>query len=257
MIIHRILSRNNPKIKSLLKDRDRFFIFEGEKLTRDLISRHISIQLLVIAEKDEPKWHLSDPQYSDILETWFVSSQVMAKLSTLKESPSVFAVTALSGAVIDFSHCRLVIGLDSLQDPANAGSIFRCAAAFNVDAIALCGSSVKPNNSKLVRAAQDALFTIPYQYFPTLDSLTQKAEKGGLNIYLTSSHLPPFAIAPDKVQLPALIIIGNEGQGVDKNLFDRFPAVFIPQSNQVESLNAGISACILMYCLRKTGDSLT
>ena len=47
------------------------------------------------------------------------------------------------------------------------------------------------------------------------------------------------------------VIIGNEGQGVSKEL--RLVAdktVAIPMKNNVESLNASVSASIIMYFLR-------
>ena len=47
------------------------------------------------------------------------------------------------------------------------------------------------------------------------------------------------------------LIIGNEGQGIDKELrkvADKIVA--IPLQNSVESLNASVSASIIMYFLR-------
>ena len=49
------------------------------------------------------------------------------------------------------------------------------------------------------------------------------------------------------------LVIGNEARGVSKELRDRANyTVKIPMENQMESLNASVSAGILMYALSKT-----
>jgi len=141
----------------------------------------------------------------------------------------------------------VVIGLDSIQNPANVGTIFRCAAAFGINAVALAGISVNLNNSKFLRAAQDSFFKVDYQRFGDVEALIREAEAANFNIYLTSSHDSSNVIAPHHIESPCLILFGNEGKGLDKELFERYPSVKIPQEAEVESLNVGVSACIIMY----------
>ena len=58
----------------------------------------------------------------------------------------------------------------------------------------------------------------------------------------------------DDIQLGSeniALIIGNEGQGIDKDLRKiADEIVAIPMQNNVESLNASVSASIIMYFLR-------
>ena len=45
-------------------------------------------------------------------------------------------------------------------------------------------------------------------------------------------------------------VIGNEGQGVSQNFKAAGKAISLPMKEQMESLNAGVSASVLMYVLQ-------
>lgn len=244
-MIYRIHSRTNQRVKELLKKRDQYFFFEGEKLVRDILDRGIQITILIVNEKR--KNHLLIPASDVIKETWLVTETVLEKITSLKEKPDFIAIVEWQEKPVNFRQSPIVIGLDSIQDPANLGTVFRCAAAFGIESIAFTGIGVNPNNSKFLRTAQNSFFNVNYQHFADVESLIREAGAAGFNIYLTSSHDPTYAIAPHHIERPCLILFGNEGKGLDKALFERFPSVKISQKDSVESLNVGVSACIIMY----------
>ncbi len=244
-MIYRINSRSNQRVKDLIKKRDRYFFFEGERLVGDILGRGIEISVLIVSEKKENR--LLIPKDTVVEETWVVSELILEKISSLKEKPDFIAVLEWQEKPVDFQQASVVIGLDSIQDPANAGTVFRCAAAFGIDAIALAGISVNLNNSKFLRAAQDSFFKVNYQRFDDVEALIREAEAANFNIYLTSSHDSASVITPHHIERPCLILFGNEGKGLDKALFERYSSVKIPQEDKVESLNVGVSACIIMY----------
>jgi TrmH family RNA methyltransferase len=248
-----IQSRSNPKIKRLVKQKENYFFFEGEKLVRDILERDIEIAILVVSAKNENTWtNLVSKEKAVIGETWVASESVLAKLSSLKETPGVIAVLEMAERPVNFQQAKVIIGLDNIQDPANAGTVFRCAAAFGIDAVVFTGASVKPNNSKFLRTAQNALFEVRWQRFEKLETLVREAEKADLNVYVTSSRPKGQSLSPQQVKPPCLILFGNEGKGLDEDLLLRFQNLTIPHSGSIESLNAGVSACIVMYELRST-----
>jgi TrmH family RNA methyltransferase len=247
-MIYRIHSRSNQKVKDLIKKRDNYFFFEGEKLVKDILKKGIKVEVLVIHKEKEKQLHI--PQ-EIVKETWYVSESVLRKISSLKEKPDFIAVLKLKEEIIDFGKSQIVIGLDNIQDPANAGTIFRCAAAFGIDSVVFSGASVKPNNPKFLRAAQDAFFDIHFQHFETIETLTAKAKRANVNIYLTSSHESRETVSPEEVRFPSLILLGNEGIGLAEGLFQEYASIKIAQTNRLESLNVGVSACIIMHELRK------
>ena len=64
------------------------------------------------------------------------------------------------------------------------------------------------------------------------------ADMGGANIFDFEVQEKNFAL-----------VIGNEGQGVSANFKVNGFAVSLPMKSSMESLNAGISASVLMYVL--------
>jgi TrmH family RNA methyltransferase len=241
----KISSRSNQRVKDLIKNRDRYFFFEGEKLVKDILDRGIAIDILIVSATKEAESGIPGPAI--VRETWVVAETVLEKLSSLKEKADFIAVLSWEAEPVDFQRAAVVIGLDGLQDPANVGTIFRCAAAFGIEAIALAGSSVNLRNPKFLRAAQNSFFDVCSQRFDNVELLIREATAAGLSIYLTSSHDSSYVIAPHHIERPCLILCGNEGTGLGKDLFERYPSVKIPQTGRVESLNVGVAACIIMY----------
>jgi TrmH family RNA methyltransferase len=241
-------------VKDLVKKRDNYFFFEGEKLVKDILERGDKIAILILNENKEDR--LNIPVGAVIDETWVVSEAVLEKLSSLKEKPDFIAVSGVRERLIDFRGSKVIIGLDSIQDPANVGTVFRCGAAFGINAIALSGAGVSLTNTKFLRAAQDAFFDMSYQWFPDVEALIETARQANpaLNFYLTSSHFEGKAPGPHEIEFPCLILFGNEGKGLAEGLFKKYPFIRIPQAGKVESLNVGVSACIIMYEISKSID---
>ena len=61
-----------------------------------------------------------------------------------------------------FRGCPLVVVLDGLQDPGNAGAIVRAAEAFGATGVLFLKGTVSPYNSKTLRASAGSLFRTPY-----------------------------------------------------------------------------------------------
>jgi len=241
-----ITSRSNPRLLGLLDDRQRLFLFEGEKLVGDLLARGTPIQKLIYTQGWLGK-RGKLPASAQIGEEWLVSPEVMAKLSDLTSPPPVAAVMEPMEKHFSWKRVKWVAAFAAVQDPGNLGTIFRCASAFGWEAIALCGKCVRPNHPKLIRAAQTALLDLAIRRYPSLEELLAEAEAERFAVFLTSSHPDATTQSPKEVSEPAVLVFGSEGQGIDPDLRQRFPVVSIPQGEKVESLNVGIAACIFFY----------
>ena len=58
-------------------------------------------------------------------------------------------------------------------------------------------------------------------------------------------------LGSEKISLPVAVLIGNEGNGLSKATIDASThKVKIPMSEQIESLNAAVSASVMMWELR-------
>ena len=63
-----------------------------------------------------------------------------------------------------FRDRPLVVVLDGVQDPGNAGTIVRAAEAFGATGAVFLKGSVSPHNPKTLRASAGSLFRVPYVF---------------------------------------------------------------------------------------------
>jgi RNA methyltransferase, TrmH family len=137
----------------------------------------------------------------------------------------------------------LVVGVAGVQDPGNLGTIIRSAEAFGASGVMIGAGTVSPFNAKVVRAAAGSLFRMPVLRELPLDQLRER----GLRVIATSSHRSRPVNEVD-LRGPLCLLIGNEGAGVPRELLREADGIVaIPHSPNVESLNAGVAASILLY----------
>ena len=134
--------------------------------------------------------------------------------------------------------------LDGLQDPSNVGAIIRTAAAAGYDGVLLadCADAYNP---KAVRASMGGIFKV-------------KLFVGGRAELLALNDKPIIVADMDgenafipKERGELCLVIGNEGRGVSEEIRRLAnETVSIPMQNGMESLNAAVSAGVLMYALK-------
>ncbi len=176
-----------------------------------------------------------------------VDSDTLRRAS-LTESPSgVVAVLRLPVMPILATHRGDGFGLvlDSLSDPGNAGTILRTAAAFGVNYVITTPSSVDLFSPKVVRAGMGAHFRLPlYSHIEWADIV---AALPNVELVAADSRRGPSV---SELQWPAQtgLVIGSEAGGVSEAARSRVQHfVHIPMTRGVESLNAAVSAGILLF----------
>jgi TrmH family RNA methyltransferase len=152
-----------------------------------------------------------------------------------------------------FRGCPLVVVLDGLQDPGNAGAIVRTAEAFGATGILFLKGSVSPFNPKTLRASAGSLFRVPYLHGVDATLARAALEQNKVELYAGVPARAGAAIRPIAgVDLTARcgLIVGNEARGVSDALRSAALDVSIPTVG-VESLNAAMAAGILLYEARR------
>jgi RNA methyltransferase, TrmH family len=142
--------------------------------------------------------------------------------------------------------CRIVV-LDGVQDPGNAGTILRTAAALGAAITIALPGTVDLWNPKVIRSSMGAQFAHPSLH-ATLDETLTFFEAGGIELWATAAGGQPL----DRNAPPRLAIaVGNEGAGVSEELRARARrTVSLPISSSVESLNVAVATGIILYELR-------
>ena len=176
-----------------------------------------------------------------------VPDDVFAMLSSTETSQGVIALVRPPQWELDqvFRGNSLLVLLDGVQDPGNAGAILRSAEAFGATGAIFVKGSVNPYNPKALRASAGSVYRLPLVY---------GIEENLIAAALTQRRVEVYAAMPRAQKLIAEVdlsrrcafVIGSEGRGVSPALNGVAIDVRIP-TRRVESLNAGVAAGILLY----------
>ena len=152
-----------------------------------------------------------------------------------------------------FRSCPLVVVLDGLQDPGNAGTIVRTAEAFGATGVLFLKGTASPYNPKTLRASAGSLFRIPYLHGVDAALARAALRQNRVELYAgVPQHEGDFQRPLAEIDLTGRcgLIIGNEAHGVREDLRSAATDVSIPTVG-VESLNAAVAAGILLYEARR------
>lgn len=137
--------------------------------------------------------------------------------------------------------------LENIQDPGNLGTILRTAEAAGTSAVIASHTTADLYNPKTVRATMGSIYRVPFFLAEDFPALLLQMKKNGIRLY--AAHLQgsvPYD-QPDYTESCAFLI-GNEANGLTKETVEMADAaVKIPMEGCVESLNAAVTAAVLMY----------
>lgn len=260
-----ISSRDNPLVKELrrllldgsaYRKTGRVWV-EGEHLCEAAAARGWIADLAVASESNQ---HFSHAAYvRSAIKSVVISDAIMREISGLESVAGVGLLFTLPKAESLQRQARSVI-LDRLQDPGNAGSILRSAAAFGYTQVIALKGTVALWSPKVLRAGMGAHFSLQILEAASVDQLTDF----GLPLAVTSSHRgiylhelkTKFGITKSgqvderkDVRMEQMAwIFGHEGQGVSAELEAMAQVhVRIVQPGGQESLNVAAAAAICMH----------
>ena len=145
---------------------------------------------------------------------------------------------------------RLLV-LDAVQDPGNAGTLVRAAAAFGMDGVVALDGTVDLWGAKAVRASAGGVFRTRVVHAPWDDASAWLARSGLPLLVADAGGEDVAGVAPGRGWALA---VGNEGAGPRAELVERAERVVrIPMPGDAESLNAGVAGSILLYVLTRAG----
>lgn len=182
------------------------------------------------------------PKVSANINLFEVTETELQKISTLQTPQSILALVHIPKQTdIDVNRLKnkFSLVLDDVQDPGNFGTIIRTADWFGIKNIICSEHTVEAYNPKTVQSTMGSLCRVNVQYT-------------SLNDFLATSKLPVYGALLNGANIyktqwnnEGLILLGNEGHGISKELIEKinFP-VTIPRFGDAESLNVAVSAAI-------------
>ncbi|MBE5737206.1 MAG: RNA methyltransferase [Clostridiales bacterium] len=240
-----ITSKQNSLIKEIRslsdkKNRDKLgvYVIEGVKPVKEAIDIGLSIRDIIVSEK------LQSTFLNCNLNVQVVSDEVFKSVSEEVCPQGALAVVYKPQTELTAPKGSCVL-LDGVSDPSNVGAIIRTAVASGYNDLYMTDDCADAYSQKAVRCSMSGVFRLNIMR-ASIDEILKVislpicvADMGGQNV---------FNLKNDK---NVCLVIGNEGHGVSQKVRDRADIVVsIPMQNQMESLNASVSAGILMYALK-------
>jgi RNA methyltransferase, TrmH family len=181
------------------------------------------------------------------VEVFSLAEGVIEKIADAQTpQPLLAAVRIHVSDLAEIDGEGLVLVLDNLRDPGNAGTIIRSADAAGALCVVLSGDSVDPFNPKTLRASAGSAFHVPLVMAPLESTLAYFRERG------TTSYASVVrgGTSHRRVDLSGacVVVIGNEATGLDEKsvaLCDE--AITISMAGRSESLNAGVAASLIAF----------
>lgn len=142
----------------------------------------------------------------------------------------------------------MLVVLDHITDPHNAGAIIRTAECAGADAVVLPERRSAGVNATVRKAAAGATAHLPIVRVANIADTVRKLKKA--NVWVAGAAIAPNSIDYAQADFARNIafVIGAEGEGISQLVRRECDyLVHIPMCGRVDSLNASVAAAVLLY----------
>ena len=152
----------------------------------------------------------------------------------------------LSLADLAVNSNPLIVVLEGVEKPGNLGAVLRSADAAGADAVLICDPLTDLYNPNLIRSSIGAVFTVPVVCCTSADAIVWLKER---SIRIYTAQLQDSSLYYDcPMTGGTAIAIGTEATGLSEEWRAAADAhIRIPMKGSLDSLNASVSAAILLY----------
>ena len=240
---------------------------EGARLVEEALSSGCQVEAVLFSESGErwkeklaplvgraemgfPVLRTTNRLFEGIADTEHpqgVAALVVPRAVTLEE--------LVGGGTTSGACAALIVVLAGVQDPGNVGTIVRTAAAFGATGVVTAATGLSgtasPFAPKALRASAGAALHVPVLTGMALGILLTQLKMLGIRTVASAVHrqsgdpLAPWELAWCE---PVALLVGNEGVGLPEDVVHGADArIHIPMASEVESLNAGAAAAVVLY----------
>lgn len=239
--------------KKSVRDKEGLFIIEGVKELTLAVNNGVQLHSLFVHEgcllQGDSKYMITkvhdEMENVHIME---VSDHVFQSMCYRSNSELVAIAHKHDVQLEEFKapDSALLVICSGFEKPGNLGAVMRSADAVGAHGVIIENPILDVFNPNVVRASIGTLFSIPL-ILTDFDTLKSWLQQQDISVIATSpdsdAHYTRYAY-PNRVA----IVVGNETHGLDQRWFQMAQAVLsIPQQGQADSLNAAVSATIVLY----------
>ena len=285
MLPEKITSLQNPRVKQLVKLRDRrdrdeagLFLVEGYREVRRALEKGVRLNELYFS----PDWFLGENEPALIeqarsagAQLFELSKDAFAKCAYRERPDGLLAVAPQwkntladlnvagvadpgpgakpgsthstgSGQATPATKIPFLLVVESIEKPGNLGTILRSADAAGVDGVIVCDPVTDIFNPNVVRSSTGVLFSVPIVVADSASVHAWLKEKG-VRIVATTPDTPNIYTQVD-LRGPLAIVMGSEQYGLsDFWLKESDLLVRIPMAGQADSLNVAMATIITLF----------
>jgi len=252
MLPETLTSAQNPKIKSLLALQEKsklrrekgLFVLEGAReFEHCLECGYEAVEVFFCPEILGCELPHTNAKY------YSIPPHLYEKIAYRGGTEGVIAVLKCkchSLSDIKLSKNPLVTVLESVEKPGNLGAVLRTADAAGADAVVICDPLTDLYNPNLIRSSLGGIFTCQCVAATSEDTIKWLKDNG---IRILTAQLQDSSLYYDTdMKCGTAIIIGTESTGLTDTWRKAADAhIRIPMLGRLDSLNASVSASILLY----------
>jgi TrmH family RNA methyltransferase len=269
--VEKITSLQNPRVKQLVKLRDRrprdeagVFLIEGYRQIRRALEKQIPLRELYFA----PDWFLGENEPALIeqartagAQLFELTKEAFAKVAYRERPDGLLAVApqwrrsladlnvaglAEAGREAAAAKPPFLLVVEAIEKPGNLGTILRSADAAGCDAVIVCDPVTDIFNPNVVRASTGVLFSVPLVVDESARVQSWLREKG-IRIVATTPAAEQRYTDTD-LRGPLAIVMGSEQYGLSEFWLKTCDQpVRIPMAGQADSLNVAMATIITLF----------
>ncbi|HZU29296.1 MAG TPA: RNA methyltransferase [Bryobacteraceae bacterium] len=252
-----VTSAKNPLLKEVRKavrasslTESGLCIAEGFHLLKEALRSGCHIEEVLVSEPVREALRERVPGLDEI-PVVPLHERLFSTVASTEATQGVLALVRPPSWTMDdvFRGETLTVIVDGVQDPGNAGAILRAAEAFGASGAVFLKGAASPWNPKALRASAGSAFRLPLVTSADAAETLDLARRNQARLYAGTPH-DGRSIAECDFTERCAIVIGSEGRGVNPELAESCELLRIP-TTAVESLNAGMSAAVMLYEARR------
>lgn len=250
-----VTSKQNAIVKQLRRSFSQgevvegYCSIEGLRMIEEAIRSGLKMHAICFSKSGEIKAQRLLNQIPQRVEALLLPDEVFRSAVETEHPQGVAAlvkVRTFSPEDLIAGSVPLILVAAGIQDPGNLGTMLRSAEAFGASGVILTEKTVSQWNAKVVRASAGSVFrvrTVEMRSDEMIEFLREHQVQSAAAVARNGVRIQEFDFAQSTA-----VLIGNEGAGLAKELINQADRrVCIPQTEPLESLNAGIAASIILY----------
>lgn len=241
-----ILSNSKP-------NPERLFVAEGIWLASMCLKFGTYIDSIIVCPE-----HVRTPEVQKLIadlsertrDRFSVSAKTYEKISEKDRPDGIMVLAALPKRdIADFMPPKnaVVLVIDGVEIPGNAGTMLRMADGAGADAVFFCNRKVRMTHPKLIKSSQGAVLTVPVFEFESVADCRAWLKKFGFTVYLADTRADKYYY-DEPFGKNCALVLGSERYGIAREWYDsQYSMIAIPMQGSCDSLNVGVAATVLTY----------